>query len=102
VPDLRSLLLAIGVGIGVAILTIVVWRVPVPIGGAAAILLGGLALSSAVSIRVDGVAADAAWRDAAPDLVDGPANPTEGVQPAARPATGERGVSRPRDVPSGD
>ena len=107
-PDLRALLLAIGVGIGVAILTIVVWRVPLPIGGGAAILLGGLALTSAISIRTDGAAADAAWREAAPDLVDGPAGPAAGVQPAARAAIGEAGaaespgVLRSRDVPSGD
>jgi hypothetical protein len=108
VPDRRALLLAIGVGIGVAILTILVWRVPAAIGGGAAILLGGLALTSAISIRTDGATADAAWREAAPDLVDEPAGPAAGVQPAPRAAIAEAGapevaaVLRSRDVPSGD
>ena len=99
-PDLRALLIAIGVGLGVATYTIVWWHWPFAIGAGAGILLGGLTLTGAVSIRADGAEADAAWRAAAPDLVDGPASPAEGVLPGSPvpPAPG----SRARDLPSGD
>ena len=99
-PDPRALLLSLGVAFGVAFLTIVVWHVPVPIGAGAGILLGGLALTGAVSVRVDGAEADAAWREAAPDLVDRPAGPAAGIVPE-RPRSSRHGPGR-HDLPSGD
>ena len=99
-PDLRALLIAIGVGLGIAAYTIMWWHWPFAIGAGAGILLGGLALTGAISVRADGAEADAAWREAAPDLVDRPAGPAEGVLPGS-PAAPRPG-SRARDLPSGD
>jgi hypothetical protein len=96
-PDIRALLIALGVGFGVATYTILWWHWPFALGGGAGVLLGGLALTGAISVRADGAEADAAWREAAPDLLDAPAVPTPGVLPAA-PSAAARG----HDLPSGD
>ena len=109
-PDLRALLIAIGVGLGIAIYTIVWWHWPFAIGAGAGILLGGLTLTGAVSIRADGAEADAAWREAAPDLVDGPAGPPAGVvldRPRRRdrvagPRPAERRLSAKPRLPCAD
>lgn len=73
---MRGLLISIGVGAGIAAFTLLVWRWPLAMGIAAGILMGGLALTGAISIRPDAAAADAAWRAAAPDLGDPPAEPS--------------------------
>jgi hypothetical protein len=103
VPDLRSLLIAIGVGAGVAGYTILWWHWPVAIGVGAAILLGGLALTGTVSVRAEGSTADAAWRAAAPDLQEAPAVPSADV-PVARAAEDPDATptARGHDLPSGD
>lgn len=100
-PDLRALLIAAGVGVGVAAYTILWWHWPLAIGIGAAILMGGLALTGTISVRPAGAAADAAWRAAAPDLVEPPAEPAD--VPVSRPAAPEAAPpGRGHDLPSGD
>ena len=75
-PDLRTILVALGVGAGIAAYTILWWHWPIALGGGVGIVLGGLALVGSVSIGPDPAEADAAWRAAAPEFVDSPAVPT--------------------------
>jgi hypothetical protein len=96
VPDLRALLVAVGVGSGFAAYTLLWWHWPLAIGAGAGILLGALALTGTISVGHNGADADAAWRAAAPDLVEAPAEPSPEV--TAAQATGPRA----RDIPSGD
>jgi hypothetical protein len=84
------------VGAGVAAYTLVWWQWPLAIGIGAGILLGGLTLTGTISVGQDAAAADAAWRAAAPDLHDAPAEPLSEA-PASRADTAAR-----RDTPSGD
>lgn len=102
-PDLRALVVSVGVGVGVAAYTLLWWHWPLVLGVGAAILLGGLALTGTISVRREGSAADAAWRAAAPDLQDPPASPLPGV-PVRRPTTGPEAVTpgQGHDLPSGD
>jgi len=102
-PDLRALLIAIGVAGGVVGYTILWWHWPLAIGVGAAILLGGLALTGTISVRPAGSSADAAWRAAAPDLQETPAEPSADV-PVSRPAVAPEGAvpGRGHDLPSGD
>ena len=101
-PDLRSLFVSIGVGAGIAAFTILFWRWPLAMGVGAGILMGGLALTGTISIGHDAAAADAAWRAAAPDLAETPAEPA----PSAPEPGGTKGqvppAARGRDLPSGD
>lgn len=91
-PDARGLLVSIGVGAGIAAFTILFWRWPFAVGIGAGILMGGLALTGTISIGHDGAAADAAWRAAAPDLQDPPAEPSGDVtvQPTRSPPDDDR------------
>lgn len=102
-PDLRALLIAVGVGSGVAAYTLLWWHWPLAVSVGAAILLGGLALTGTISVRREGSAADAAWRAAAPDLQDPPASPPRGV-PVRRPTVGNETATpgQGHDLPSGD
>ena len=109
-PDLRALVIAAGVGGGVAAYTILWWHWPLAIGIGAAILLGGLALTGTISVRPAGTSADAAWRAAAPDLQEAPAEPSPDV-PVSRPAPGPEtaapgpdggAAGRGHDLPSCD
>jgi hypothetical protein len=98
VPDLRAVLVAVGVGGGVAAYTLLWWHWPIALVIGAAILIGGLALTGTISVRPDGRAADEAWRAAAPDLQPTPDEPPDGIE--ARRPPGPRATSR--DLPSGD
>jgi len=75
VPDLRALLVSLGVGLGIAAYTTLWWHWPLAVGGGVAIVMSGLALVGTVSIGTDPAAADAAWRAAAPEFVDPPEDP---------------------------
>ena len=101
-PDFRALVIAIGVGGGVGGYLNLWWHWPFAIGWGIGIVLGGLALIGTMSVGKDPTIADEAWRAAAPDLQDLPAEPGPDVPvtpPApARPADGPRS----RDLPSGD
>ena len=95
-PDPRGLLVAIGVGAAIAVFTLLWWHWPLALSIGGGILLGGLTLTGTISIGQDAAAADAAWREAAPDLADTPAHPVSDA-PAERADT-----PRGRDIPSGD
>jgi hypothetical protein len=99
-PDLRALLVAAGVGAGVAAYTLLWWHWPLAIGIGAGILLGGLTLTGTISIGEDAAVADAAWRAAAPDLQDAPAEPLRDAAVVSAEAPVE--AHRARDLPSGD
>lgn len=71
-PDLRAILVSLGVGLGIAAYTTLWWHWPLPVGGGVAIVMGGLALVGTLSFRADPAEADAAWRAAAPEFVDPP------------------------------
>ncbi|MEO8463094.1 MAG: hypothetical protein ABI555_07765 [Chloroflexota bacterium] len=75
-PDLRAILISAGVGVGVAAYLTLFWHWPLVGGGGIGIILGGLALVGSLSVGKDPAEADAAWRDASPDLVDPPAGPS--------------------------
>lgn len=74
-PDLRAIIVALGVGIGIAAYTILLWHWPLALGGGVGIVLGGLTLVGSVSIGSNPADADAAWRAAAPEFIDPPASP---------------------------
>ena len=76
-PDLRALLVSIGVGAGIAAYTILWWHWPVAIGAGLGIVAGGVVLIGGLSIGGDPAAADAAWREAAPDLQEPTAEPID-------------------------
>ena len=74
-PDLRAIIVALGVGIGLAAYTILLWHWPLALGGGVGIVLGGLTLVGSVSVGPKPADADAAWRTAAPEFIDPPASP---------------------------
>ena len=74
-PDLRAIIVALGVGIGIAAYTILLWHWPLALGGGVGIVLGGLTIVGSVSIGPNPADADAAWRTAAPEFIDPPASP---------------------------
>jgi hypothetical protein len=94
-PDLRAIVIAFGVGFGVGGYFTLWWHWPLAIGGGLGLVLGGLALVGTMSVAKDPTIADDAWKAAAPEFVDPPAEPgSEGPSAAAS--------SRSRDLPSGD
>jgi predicted MFS family arabinose efflux permease len=89
VPGIRALVIAIGLGLGVGVY-VGAWLhwptfLAVAIGAVMAIVL----LLLAASLGEDPAAADAAWREAAPDLV-GPPPRTPGEPAAGDPPTAPR------------
>ncbi len=76
-PDLRALVVALGVGVGAAAYTILWWHWALIAGGLVGIVLGGLAIVGSVSIGPKPADADAAWREAAPEFIDPPAGPRD-------------------------
>ena len=74
-PDLRAIIVALGVGIGIAAYTTLLWHWPLALGGGVGIVLGGLTIVGSVSIGPNPADADAAWRTAAPEFIDPPASP---------------------------
>ncbi len=90
VPGIRSLALsaALGIGIGVYLGAFAHWPTFVAIGLGALLILVSLLI--AASLGEDPAAADAAWREAAPDLVIRHEGPGDGAAPdvdAPAPAT---------------
>lgn len=79
-PSIRGLLISIGVGAVVAAYTILWWRWSVPAGLGVAVLLAGLTLMTSAAFGRDPAAADAAWREAAPDLLEPRPTPLEGIE----------------------
>lgn len=84
-PDLRAIVIALGVGAGITAYTTLWWHWPLALGGGAGIILAGLALVGSLSFGIDPAKADAAWRAAAPELEDPPAIPLP-IEPASREA----------------
>ena len=86
-PDLRPFVVAALAGVGIAAYTIMWWHWPVALGGAVGLIVGSLALLCMVSIGRDPSVDDAAWRAAASDLVEVPANPSAiSVEPPREPS----------------
>jgi hypothetical protein len=102
VPDVRAILIALSVGGGVGGYLTLWWHWPFAIGWGIGIVLGGLALIGTMSVATDSSIADRAWRAAAPDLQDPPAEP--GPDIPIRPPEPTRPLEPPRsrDLPSGD
>ncbi len=95
-PDLRAILIALSVGLGVGGYFTLWWHWPLAIGWGLGLVLGGLALVGTMSVAKDPTIADRAWKAAAPEFVDPPAEPEPDAQPSAT------SPSRSRDLPSGD
>jgi hypothetical protein len=75
VPNLRIVLLAIAVGVGVGLYFVLWFRWPTFLGVGSGAVMAILLLLVAASLGDDPAVADAAWREAAPDLVSPPAEP---------------------------
>lgn len=84
-PDLRALIVALGVGLGASAYTILWWHWAVIAGAGVGIILGGLAIVGSVSIGPKPADADAAWREAAPEFLDPPAGPADSAPSGDRP-----------------
>ena len=95
-PDLRAILIALAVGGGVGGYLTLWWHWQLAIGWGLGLVLGGLTLIGTMSVAKDPTIADKAWRAAAPEFVDPPAEPEPGVPVTKASAT------RSRDLPSGD
>jgi hypothetical protein len=74
-PDLRPFIISLGVGLGIGTYTVLWWHWPLALGGGIGIILAGLMLLGTIAIGADPGEADAAWRAAAPDLQEPPADP---------------------------
>ncbi|MBF8290422.1 MAG: hypothetical protein HW391_1390 [Chloroflexi bacterium] len=100
-PNLRSILVALAVGAVVAGYTLLWWHWSVAYAAGAGLLLGALALTGTISFGPNIAAADAAWREAASDLLDPPAQPMPDVD--AGPGEPRRAEAPGgRIIPSGD
>jgi hypothetical protein len=95
-PDLRAIALSLGVGAGIGGYLTLWWHWPLAIGWGIGLVIGGLTLVGTMSVARDPSVADEAWRAAAPDLVDPPAQPGPELPPRTPEST------RSRDLPSGD
>ncbi|TAL07456.1 MAG: hypothetical protein EPO00_09325 [Chloroflexota bacterium] len=94
-PDLRAIIVALGVGIGLAAYTVLWWHWPLALGGGVGIVMGGLTLVGSVSFGPNTADADAAWRAAAPEFTDPPASPRSdaGPMPIADPGQNDRSTT---------
>jgi len=70
VPDLRPFAVAVFVGAAIAGFTLLWWHWPAAIGLGLGFVLGGLTLVGTTSVGGNDAMADAAWRAAAPDLLE--------------------------------
>lgn len=74
-PDLRPFVVSALAGLGIAAYTILWWHWAVVIGGGVGLIVGSMTLLGTVSLGRDPSVDDSAWRAAAPDLGEVPANP---------------------------
>lgn len=81
-PDIRAIIVALGVGLGTGAYLTLFWHWPLALGGGIGIVLGGLALVGSVSFGPDPADADAAWREAAPEFDRPRLRPLETGTPA--------------------
>ncbi len=72
----RALLVSLGAAAAITVFLLLWWRWPLALGLGTGALLGGLVLMTSVSLGADPAEADAAWREAAPDLVEDPGGPS--------------------------
>jgi membrane protein YdbS with pleckstrin-like domain len=84
VPNGRIVALAIAVGIGVGLYFQLWFRWPTFLAVAAGAVMAIVLLLVAASLGEDRAVADAAWREAAPDLVATPAGPDEDATEAEK------------------
>jgi hypothetical protein len=84
VPNARIVALAIAVGIGVGLYFQLWFRWPTFLAVAAGAVMTIVLLLVAASLGEDPAVADAAWRDAAPDLVATPAGPEDDTEGGER------------------
>ena len=100
-PGWKSVTIAILSGFGLTLFLALFWRWPLAIGAGLGVLASAVLLLTTVTIGTDPGRADAAWREAAPDLVEprvGPAT-DRGSEPEGRPLPeapdGRAGPNRP-------
>ncbi|MEO8469161.1 MAG: hypothetical protein ABI573_05790 [Chloroflexota bacterium] len=103
-PDLRAIIVALGVGMGLSAYTILLWHWPLALGGGVGIVLGGLTLVGSVSIGAKPTDADTAWREAAPEFIDPPASPLAGrptVRSGAEGEASDGAEAAPQEIENG-
>jgi hypothetical protein len=77
VPNIRVVLLALVIGVAVGAYFVLWFHWPTFLGVGAGAVMTILLLLVAASLGDDPAVADAAWREAAPDLIAPPAGPDE-------------------------
>ena len=103
-PEMRAIAIAIGVGGGIGGYFTLWWHWPLALGAGIGLILGGLALVGSMSVARDPSVADRAWREAAPEFTDPPAEPGPDAPAGPGPdaSVEPTAVPRSRDLPSGD
>lgn len=101
-PDRRAVITALLVGGAIGAYFLLWWRWPLVAVLGVGLVIGGLTLVGTMSVAKDPAVADDAWRAAAPEFIDAPAeaNPDTPIRPPGRdpaPSPDAR-----NDLPSGD
>jgi hypothetical protein len=101
-PDRRAVITAVLVGGAIGAYFLLWWRWPLVAALGIGLVIGGLTLVGTMSVAKDPAIADNAWREAAPEFIDPPAEPNPDV-PVRQPAKVQPPAADPRrDRPSGD
>ncbi len=101
-PDRRAVITAVLVGGAIGAYFLLWWRWPLVAAFGIGLVIGGLTLVGTMSVAKDPAIADDAWRAAAPEFIDAPAEPNPDVP--IRPPAPDSGLvaDARRDLPSGD
>ena len=93
-PGWKTLSIAVLSGFALAAFLTLFWRWPPAVGVGVGVLASAVVLLTSVSFGTDPARADAAWREAAPDLVEPRARPLPEPDPGVT-----MDVDRERDTP---